>query len=82
MRSSELRRMEEDWWHKAECLGTTNDIFFSESPTLQRLAKQVCMHCEVRQECLDFAIKTDQKDGVWGGMTARERKREPSLRTA
>jgi hypothetical protein len=30
--------------------------------------------CPIRQECLDYAIQTKQKDGVWGGYTAEGRR--------
>lgn len=36
-------------------------------------AKAVCAVCPVRRECLAYAIRTDQRSGIWGGMTFRER---------
>jgi len=36
-------------------------------------AKAVCGACRVRDECLAFAIKHNER-GVWGGTTERERK--------
>ena len=38
-------------------------------------AKQLCSECMVRSECLAFAMEGDEKFGIWGGLTERERKR-------
>lgn len=40
-----------------------------------RRAKSICAVCPVRRECLDFALKTQQAWGVWGGLTSAERER-------
>jgi WhiB family redox-sensing transcriptional regulator len=38
-----------------------------------KLARKVCATCLVREQCLDYALATGDKFGVWGGATARER---------
>jgi WhiB family redox-sensing transcriptional regulator len=38
-------------------------------------AKAVCERCPVREPCLEYAISSREKEGVWGGLTARERRR-------
>jgi WhiB family redox-sensing transcriptional regulator len=38
-------------------------------------AKAICDVCPVRVTCLEYAISAREKEGVWGGMTARERRR-------
>lgn len=38
-------------------------------------AKQLCAECDVKAECLEYAFKNDEKFGIWGGLTERERKR-------
>ena len=38
-------------------------------------ARTVCERCAVRLDCLAFALRTNRLDGVWGGLTARERAR-------
>jgi WhiB family redox-sensing transcriptional regulator len=40
----------------------------------QRLAKAICAECEVRVECADFALRSEQVFGIWGGMTEIERR--------
>jgi WhiB family transcriptional regulator, redox-sensing transcriptional regulator len=36
-------------------------------------AKEICARCQVRRECLMFALLTRQRHGVWGGMSEEER---------
>ena len=38
-------------------------------------ARTICARCGMRLECLAFALRTDNLDGVWGGLTAKERAR-------
>lgn len=39
------------------------------------MAKSVCGGCPVRQPCLEWALHSRERDGVWGGATERERRR-------
>jgi WhiB family redox-sensing transcriptional regulator len=65
----------------AACLGRT-DLFFapdeSESRSERRFresqAKTVCHSCLVRPECLAEAMTSDERFGIWGGLTERERR--------
>ena len=40
-----------------------------------REAKKVCRGCEVRAECLEYALEHDERFGIWGGLSERERRR-------
>jgi hypothetical protein len=40
---------------------------------IARVARAVCSGCQVRAECLDYAIRNSEAHGVWGGLTPRER---------
>jgi WhiB family redox-sensing transcriptional regulator len=40
----------------------------------ERRAKQVCAGCPVRQRCLDHAVATDERYGIWGGLDQDERR--------
>ncbi|HEV7534577.1 MAG TPA: WhiB family transcriptional regulator, partial [Acidimicrobiia bacterium] len=42
---------------------------------LAEKAKTICSMCAVRKPCLEFALTTREKHGVWGGLTERERRR-------
>ena len=69
------------WMIAAKCLGHTR-LFFapdeSETRTDRRFresqAKAVCHECVVRTECLSEALKSDERFGIWGGLTERERR--------
>jgi WhiB family redox-sensing transcriptional regulator len=71
----------EAWMLHAACFGRT-ELFFapddSESRAERRSreseAKVVCHECVVRNECLSEAIESDERFGIWGGLTERERR--------
>jgi WhiB family redox-sensing transcriptional regulator len=57
------------------CLQVDNEIFFPEKGGSTREAKRVCAHCDVREECLKYALDHDERFGIWGGKSERERRR-------
>lgn len=63
-----------EWQDRANCAGTDTDEFFPDAGGSGTQAKKVCRRCEVRPECLNYAIEHDEKFGVWGGKTRNERK--------
>jgi WhiB family redox-sensing transcriptional regulator len=63
------------WQDEANCKGANADLFFPERGASTRSAKAICRECEVRADCLEFAIVTGEKFGNWGGMSERERRR-------
>jgi WhiB family redox-sensing transcriptional regulator len=69
-----------DWGSRAACRSTDPELFFPVSgvgPSVAQIAeaKTVCARCEVRIECLAFALATWQPCGVWGGTSPEERTR-------
>ncbi len=64
-----------DWHDHANCLGVDPDLFFPERGASTREAKEVCRGCEVRHDCLEFALQNGEKFGIWGGLSERERRR-------
>jgi WhiB family redox-sensing transcriptional regulator len=68
------------WVQRANCIGIDADLFFPDRGEPTRHAKAVCAGCEVREECLDYALSTGQKFGVWGGTSERERRALRRLR--
>lgn len=67
------------WPSYAACLGADPDLFFpigETGPALLQIAaaKEVCGRCPVRQQCLQWALDTDQNAGVWGGLGETERR--------
>jgi WhiB family redox-sensing transcriptional regulator len=63
------------WQDKALCSQADPEAWFPEKGGSTGAAKRICRACEVRLECLGYALKTDQKFGIWGGMSERERRR-------
>ena len=63
------------WEQQANCLGMDPDLFFPERGEDPAPAKAVCAGCAVRKECLAMALAQRMTHGVWGGLTAAERKR-------
>jgi WhiB family redox-sensing transcriptional regulator len=63
------------WQERANCLGVDPDLFFPERGASTREAKSVCRSCEVRLECLEYALAHGEKFGIWGGLSERERRR-------
>lgn len=73
---------EDDWRAQAACRGMNPDIFFSpdhfenkqEKEEREAQAKAVCVQCSVREECLDYALKAEERYGIWGGLAEQERR--------
>ncbi|WP_374115846.1 WhiB family transcriptional regulator [Kineococcus sp. TRM81007] len=63
------------WQELALCAQTDPEAFFPEKGGSTREAKRVCQSCEVRQECLEYALAHDERFGIWGGLSERERRR-------
>lgn len=61
------------WVKRAACRGKNNSIFFPEGTAGVKLAKQYCARCEVRNECLEYALLNRIEQGVWGGTSERQR---------
>jgi WhiB family redox-sensing transcriptional regulator len=67
------------WLHRAACRSKDPRLFFpigTAAPSLRQIedAKTVCRRCEVSDACLDWALRTGQDAGVWGGLTEDERR--------
>ncbi len=63
------------WKDEALCAETDPEAFFPEKGGSTREAKKICTGCEVRAECLEFALANDERFGIWGGLSERERRR-------
>lgn len=79
--STTVRRLD-DWQDHAACAGDEGQLFY---PPLQgerkkskimreRRAKNLCAHCSVQGQCLDYALANDERYGIWGGLTDTERR--------
>jgi WhiB family redox-sensing transcriptional regulator len=78
-----------DWRESAACRTEDPELFFplgEEGPSRRQIerARAVCRRCPVVPACTDWALLNTERDGVWGGTTAAERRtlrsREPAER--
>ncbi len=63
------------WQKDGLCSQTDPEAFFPEQGGSTRDAKKVCASCDVQSECLDYALRNDERFGIWGGLSERERRK-------
>lgn len=68
-----------DWRSQSSCSDQDPELFFpigTTGPAVEQAdaAKRICAGCNVREECLEFAIASNQDAGIWGGLTEDERR--------
>ena len=66
---------DDQWQERALCAQTDPEAFFPEKGGSTREAKRICLGCEVRDACLEYALAHDERFGIWGGLSERERRR-------
>jgi len=76
-----LNLQPEPWQIRAACRGPETWLFFppthperkDEREAREERAKSICERCSVKDDCLDFAMRTREPYGIWGGLTEIER---------
>ena len=68
-----------EWVYRARCKDEDRELFFpvgATGPSVAQveMAKAICAVCDVRKDCLEWALSTGQDSGVWGGLTEEERR--------
>ncbi len=63
------------WQERALCAQTDPEAFFPEKGGSTREAKRICLGCDVKDACLEYALSNDERFGIWGGLSERERRR-------
>ena len=63
------------WQTDSLCAQTDPEAFFPEKGGSTRDAKKICISCEVRNQCLEYALANDERFGIWGGLSERERRK-------
>lgn len=66
---------EQEWQERALCAQTDPEAFFPEKGGSTREAKRICQGCEVKDDCLEYALAHDERFGIWGGLSERERRK-------
>ena len=64
-----------EWQERALCSQTDPEAFFPEKGGSTREAKRICSRCDVKAECLEYALGHDERFGIWGGLSERERRK-------
>ena len=73
--AADVEETELSWQDRALCAQTDPEAFFPEKGGSTREAKRVCVGCDVKAECLDYALANDERFGIWGGLSERERRK-------
>jgi WhiB family transcriptional regulator, redox-sensing transcriptional regulator len=70
-----LELIRKDYWEGALCAEVGSEFFFPErhETDMVRIAKRICDKCDIKQRCLDYALKEPELTGVWGGTTFQQR---------
>jgi WhiB family transcriptional regulator, redox-sensing transcriptional regulator len=68
-----------EWWPHAACAGVGPEVFFDPTARSEEAAKAICASCEVLEPCRAWAIEQQIGEGVFGGLTATERRQERRL---
>lgn len=73
----------EEWRAQAACAGASTEVFYPPRdalvyPVMAAVARRMCLGdggppCPVRVECLAYALSTNERHGIWGGLSSRER---------
>lgn len=66
---------ETPWQERGLCAQVDTELWFPDKGGSTKEAKKICLGCEVRLQCLDFALDHDERFGVWGGLSERERRK-------
>jgi len=70
-------------WHtQAACTSADTNIFYPAQGSGHKkdwaAAKAICANCQVKEPCLEYALATNQTDGLWGGLTPDQRRKQLS----
>jgi WhiB family redox-sensing transcriptional regulator len=68
-------RSDDAWMLRSRCRDMAPEIFFPYNGPGVAAAQRICTECTVRPECLDYALRNQIEQGIWGGTSERERRR-------
>jgi WhiB family redox-sensing transcriptional regulator len=70
----------ERWMKKAKCKNLNPSVFFPSDGAGVEIARRICKDCQVKIDCLEYALENHIDHGVWGGTSERERRRILKMR--
>lgn len=70
----------DEWFAQGACRGADTSLWFPERGEPTAATKQFCKECEVRVECLNYALVNHIEHGWWGGESERSRRRLKKIR--
>jgi WhiB family redox-sensing transcriptional regulator len=62
------------WQDDALCAQVSQEMFFPEKGGSTRDAKRICESCDVKAQCLAYAMQNGERFGIWGGLSERQRR--------
>lgn len=65
----------EEWTQDALCAQTDPEMFHPEKGGSTKDAKTICGRCDVILECRAYALRNNEQEGIWGGLSAPERRK-------
>jgi WhiB family redox-sensing transcriptional regulator len=82
-----MTRYAGEWRTAGSCLAADPELFFpitsaAMAPEQVAEALRICGRCQVREQCLEFAMDNSETHGIWGGTTPEERTRDRRRRAA
>ena len=69
-----MRLQPTEMFPNALCAQSDPEAFFPEKGGTTKAAKKVCGKCDHQVACLEYALTNDERFGVWGGKSERERR--------
>lgn len=73
LKAEHLGALTRSWRRLARCLGADADLWFPIEQDGGGEAIAICRECPVRIDCLGWALDHDERQGIWGGVSARQR---------
>ena len=67
--------MTTEWMADGKCREVPPETFFPSDGLGVIRAQRICATCDVSAECLEYALENDERFGIWGGLSERERRR-------
>lgn len=71
-----------NWYEQALCAQVDHELFYPEKGGSTREAKKLCASCPVRETCLEYALDNEERYGIWGGVSERDRRKLERQRKA